>query len=80
MKVVDPLGDMLAPTWEKYATQLANARCNSYCRNPVHYVKLRYLCLYCSTDQVGTVLREIVQETGCDVTKCGRVVFARDTR
>ncbi len=25
MKLIDPMGEMLAPAWEVYATQLANA-------------------------------------------------------
>lgn len=25
MKLVDPMGEMVSPTWEVYATQLANA-------------------------------------------------------
>lgn len=25
MKLIDPLGEMVTPTWEGYATQLANA-------------------------------------------------------
>ena len=31
VKLIDPMGEMLKETWEKYATQLANARSVKTC-------------------------------------------------
>lgn len=58
VKIVDPLGEMLAREWEEFATRMANA----------------------STDELGSVIAEIVETTGLKVGNTGRVVYARDTR
>lgn len=39
-----------------------------------------YMYIICSTNELGDVLAKIVKATGCDLTKKGQVVLARDTR
>ncbi|KAK3717873.1 hypothetical protein QZH41_014872 [Actinostola sp. cb2023] len=56
IKLVDPMGEMLNASWEKFATALANA------------------------EDIASVLKEIVVDTGVELAKPAKVFIARDTR
>lgn len=59
VKLVEPMGEMLAQSWESYATELANAA---------------------STDELVTVLQNIISKEGIDLSVEGNVIVGRDTR